>query len=297
MADILKPMLATSSTGAGGKHPVDLRTLVDAGDWVLDTKLDGMRALISPDGTIYNRKGADVTHKFPEIVLPGPRRDFWLDGELVADDTKFESVLIRESQEKRSVIMRMVIEHPVRFVAFDIVHPNLAVPWLYSQRRVALTELNSWGIDVTPYSEDYDFFEMTRSLGMEGVIAKRKTSRYRPGARSTDWIKFKNTRRITCIACGYWPGSGSRAHFGAMKLALIKGTEVVEVGRVGSGFTERQTHEMKARLDRGEFFAVEIEVLGRTSGNQLRHPVFRGAPADRDLNDARFEQMLELNQS
>jgi bifunctional non-homologous end joining protein LigD len=131
-------------------------------------------------------------------------------------------------------------------------------------------------------------------MGMEGVIAKRVNGRYQPGKRSTDWVKFRVTRRISCIASGYSPGNGSRAHFGALHLALIKDGEVVPVGRTGSGFTEKQTHDLKARLDAGEFFVVEIEAANRTSADQLRFPTFRGIRKDKAIHECTFDQLDEL---
>lgn len=284
MASPVKPMLAISNTGASGRPVQDLRALVLDRGWVVDVKLDGIRAIVDVDGRIYNRRGADITYKFPEISNP---TGYVLDGEIVAQDGTFESTLLRESQANRGHIQRLAETKPCVFVAFDLP----LVDAVYTVRRFALRSLaTTHGLPATPTSQSTDFIEQVFMAGAEGVVIKRAASKYQPGKRSGDWIKWKATRRISCIASGYSPGNGSRAHFGALHLALIKGDEVVSVGRTGSGFTERQTHELKARLDRGEFLVVEIEYLSFT-GNALRFPVFRGVRTDVAIAECVWSQL------
>lgn len=283
-------MLAIASTGASGRSEVEVNKLLESGDWVADTKLDGIRAVIS-ERRIFNRTGVDITHKYPEIpeVVLKASELVILDGEIVAEDGTFESALTRDSQENRSKILGMVITYPVRFVAFDL--PAFSGPWMH--RRNCLETMSLGGIDITPVGSDAAFVQAVRDAGMEGVILKRRSSRYQP-KRSADWIKHKFTERITCIAYGYEPGNGSRSHFGAMLIALIRDGEAVPIGRVGSGFTERQTHELKARLDAGAFFPVEVEALNRTSGFQLRFPVFRGVRTDKTVEECTWDQLMSL---
>jgi bifunctional non-homologous end joining protein LigD len=291
------PMLASASTGASGRDPVQVDQLMATGDWVLDTKLDGVRAMLMPDGRILNRKGVDVARIFPEVVAAmtdqsGGSRHGWLDGEIVAVNGSFETTLMRESQSITAKIRRAADEHPCRFVAFDL--PALAKqPW--SERRERLERLADDGVLIAPVSYDMSLWTQTRAMGMEGVIAKRLVSRYRFGRRSRDWVKFKHLHRVSCLLAGYTPGSGSREHFGALLLALVdeRGT-VVPVGRCGSGFTERQTHDLKSRLDAGELLVGEIETINITSGGTLRFPVFRGLRTDVAPADCTTTQLAAL---
>jgi len=289
------PMLATASTGASGRQPVRIEQL--EGTHMFDLKLDGTRCWIDDQGELRNRTNVVVTHKYPEIVEALAECPPWgrLDGEIVGEDGKFETALLRDKQEHTSSIRRVAKQHPVRFVAFDMPSDRLiTTPWW--RRREALS---TWGrgvdprISVSPVSEESVFLKRVADLGMEGVIAKRMTSAYAVGKRSIDWIKFKNTQRITCLVAGYYPGQGSRAHFGGMHLALLdpSGEAPVRVGDVGSGFTVRQTHELKARLDNQEVLVVEIEALNVTSGRQLRFPVFRGVRSDVDPSTCTIEQL------
>lgn len=291
----IKPMLAVASTGASNRAPVAIETL--AGTHVFDLKVDGMRAFLerSPRARLINREGVDISAKFPEIIDAIPGDGPLLDGEIFADNNSFETTLTRERQEKQASIFRMARSHPCRFVAFDA---PLA-PGIWLDRRAVLedlvTDIDTDRVTFTPYSSDPAFFEQVRAMGMEGVIAKRKTSRYQPGKRSSDWIKFKTVRRVTAIVLGYQPGHGSRSHFGNMQLVMLDADHnPVDVGTVGSGFTEAKTHELKAMLDAGQILCVEIEALNVTSGRKLRHPVYKGIRSDLSPLDCTIDQLDTL---
>jgi len=293
------PMLAIASTGASGRHPVTIESL--AGTHVFDLKLDGIRCWATRVGdepvVLRNRHGVDITFKFPEVAArfneAGPPGI--VDGEIVTLDGSFESVLTRDKQERASGIARLRHQLPAQFVAFDMPLEQMRTrPW-DERRRV----LEAWAITnqftITPYSSEPDFISRVADIGMEGVIAKRIASRYQPAKRSADWIKFKLTHRITCLARGYNLGTGSRAHFGALRLVLHDGHGgFVDVGTVGSGFTSRQTHELKARLDNGEILVVEIEALNVTSGGLLRFPVYKGIRMDVAPIDCTTDQLATL---
>jgi bifunctional non-homologous end joining protein LigD len=48
-------------------------------------------------------------------------------------------------------------------------------------------------------------FEATRRPGLEGVVAKRRDSRYRPGLGSREWIKAKHMQSRTFAPLGWIP--------------------------------------------------------------------------------------------
>ena len=283
---MILPMLASPTTGAGNRTPVSIESL--AGTHAFDLKLDGIRALAFWNGTsltLVNRNGVNITAKYPELVAPFEAHftghpgyvPLVIDGEIVADDGRFETVLTRDKQTSSAAIAAGVAQHPTHFVAFD--RPDVDDTWL--ERRLVLDNMvlpERWTRSV--WSLKPSFQADVAAQGMEGVIAKRLTSRYRPG-RSGDWLKFKNLHRVSCLASGYAAGTGSRTAFGAMFLALIdEHNEVVPCGRVGTGMTGRDLTELKTRLDAREIFVVEIECLGLTSGNVLRMPVYRGIRTD-----------------
>lgn len=292
-------MLATSSTGSSNRRPVRIEELV--GTHVFDLKIDGVRAMLHRDlGNVrlVNRNGVDITHKYPEIASTITGDDgLVLDGEIVAEDGSFETTLLRDQQEKKAAITRLSRLHPCRFVVFDT--PARMHTWTTRRAQIEADVERAFAgndrVTLTPYSDDPAFFTQVAEMGMEGVIAKRKTSRYQPGKRSVDWVKFKTVRRVSALISGYSPGSGSRSHFGAIHLAMLDDNHnPVDVGRCGSGFTEHQTHELKERLDAGQILVVEIEALNLTSGGKLRHPVYRGIRSDLSPLDATIDQLATL---
>jgi bifunctional non-homologous end joining protein LigD len=81
------------------------------------------------------------------------------------------------------------------------------------------------GIQVGGYLEKRgtELFQLAKEKGFEGIIAKRKTSVYRPGKRSPDWLKIKSRPQQEFIVCGFTEGKGSRSkHFGASLLGAYR---------------------------------------------------------------------------
>lgn len=290
-------MLASPS----GDIPLDSLT----GTHIFDVKLDGVRAqaFIDTTGTVLlNRSGTERTHTYPELIASAPRTDVdvILDGEIVARTGKFEDIARRDKQSRPGDVARGIREIPVCFLAFDILHHGeqdlTRMP--YRARRLLLESFMAehsnthWGATIV--SNDPSLLTHVASIGMEGIIAKRAESRYRAG-RSKDWLKYKVTHRLTCIAVGYEPGEGSRQHFGAMYLAMVTPDgDVVSVGKVGTGFTTEDTWECKNLLDTATPFVVEIEVANVTRAGQLRFPVYKGIRSDLSVGDATSEQLGSL---
>lgn len=297
---MLLPMLATPGQAHGNTRAQDFRKLMSTGEWLADTKIDGVRAWALWNGSeleFRNRNGAKITHRYPELDFDLGPDPVWLDGEIQALDGSFETTLIRDQQEFRPKIAGLARLHPVRFVAFDV---PMYDTWSYADRRAWLEDFLdddklSVHLGISTVSDSPDFLDETRELGLEGAIVKRLNSRYVFGKRARTWVKFKNVRRITCLVAGYLPGTGARAEFGSMRLALVDDTgTVVDVGTVGTGFREFEMRELKARLDRGDLLVAEIECLNRTSGNKLRFPVFKGIRSDVALSACTTTQLDEL---
>lgn len=158
-----------------------------------------------------------------------------------------ETTLTREKQGDPHAIMRLAVEFSCQFIVFDTPHSTKS--YLLRHKQIERTK----------------FPEGAEAQGL--ALSERK--------RSRDWVKFKYTQTITCIATGYKPGKGQREHFGALSLALMEGDTLVDVGWVGSGFTEGQTHKLKESLDSSVSLMVEVVCLGITSGGKLRQPVFK----------------------
>jgi bifunctional non-homologous end joining protein LigD len=84
---------------------------------------------------------------------------------------------------------------------------------------------------------------------LEGIIAKRKTSVYRPGKRSPDWLKIKARPQQEFVVRGFTEGRGSRRkHFGALLLGAYQQGKLRYYGHSGSGFSERGLIDAMDRL-------------------------------------------------
>jgi bifunctional non-homologous end joining protein LigD len=162
-------------------------------------------------------------------------------------------------------VARVARDHPVSIVLFDLLHLN-GHPLLeaaYDQRRALLEQLGLSGpsFAVTPSFTDEagtDVLAAAVRIGMEGVVAKRRASPYRPGRRSPDWIKVKHQRTQEVVVGGYTRGEGNRrSTFGALLLGIPSGPSLrtlTFVGKVGSDAPAgAQDHALRhlARPDRG----------------------------------------------
>src|SRR4029079_12882668 len=107
-------------------------------------------------------------------------------------------------------------------------------------RLTALLDAQQRAVQFSGFFDDGEaLLDAAKTQGLEGVMAKRKGSRYLEGKRTRDWWKIKTHHRQEFVVCGYTKGQGRRAAgFGALVLGTYQDDEVVWVGNVGQGFTE-----------------------------------------------------------
>jgi bifunctional non-homologous end joining protein LigD len=139
-------------------------------------------------------------------------------------------------------------------------------------------------------------------LGLEGVIAKRKTSAYVP-RRSSDWVKLKCGQRQEFVIGGYTDPKGSRTGIGSLLLGVHDAEGALQyAGNVGTGFNEKTLRELKKQLDavaadKSAFapnaalprnahwvkpqLVCEVAFGEWTRDNRIRHSVFHGLREDK----------------
>ena len=319
----LSPMLAV---------PAD--ELPDApGSWAFEFKWDGIRVLVWIDGgrpRAVSRNGNDVTGSYPELrelaAALGSNQTV-LDGEIVAlaEDGRpsFSRLQHRMHLEKARDVARASTRDPVSFIAFDLLHLDgrslLGLP--YDQRRAELERLGicgpRWGVTPSFTEEAGDAVLATAvELGMEGVVAKRRSSAYQPGVRSADWVKVKRQRIQEVVIGGWADGQGDRADtFGALLLGIPgegAPARLTYVGKVGTGFSrgdrtallgkltriDRSTspfsEPLPAAVTRGAHWVRpatvgEVRFTEWTPDGRLRHPVWRGLRPDKSAKEVRRE--------
>jgi bifunctional non-homologous end joining protein LigD len=157
------------------------------------------------------------------------------------------------------------------------------------------------------------FVEGARSLGLEGVVAKRKGSKYVGGRRSPDWRKIKLISTQDCVILGWTPGQGGRAgSFGALLVGAIDDGRLGWVGQVGTGFTQKMLERVMELLEplvrrdppiddpalrrlKGATFVepelvceVEYHEMTKSTG-KMRAPSFRGLRPDKTPDECVLE--------
>ena len=97
------------------------------------------------------------------------------------------------------------------------------------------------GVQLGSYveTEGKALFDLTKAKGMEGIIAKRKDSIYRPGKRTSDWLKIKARLQQEFVVGGFTSPKGSRKFLGAVVLGAYTKGKLRHYGYAGSGFSEK----------------------------------------------------------
>ncbi|WP_167484184.1 RNA ligase family protein [Mesorhizobium tamadayense] len=175
-------------------------TLVDKppeGDgWLHEVKFDGYRSQIVIDDAevrIFTRRGLDWTAKYRGLVETAKGLNVQsavIDGEIVV----LNDVGVSDFGELRKAITRR--QHDLYFVAFDLLHLNG-----HDLRDMPLEDRREVLQAMIPAGERIQFsealpgtgaavFHLVEQAGLEGVVSKRKDSKYRSGP-STNWLKAK----------------------------------------------------------------------------------------------------------
>ncbi|MDQ1750394.1 MAG: bifunctional non-ous end joining protein LigD [Pseudonocardiales bacterium] len=313
---IIRPMLAP----AGELPPAEQ----DA-EWAYETKWDGARAVVFVDGgriRILSRNDLDVSASYPELRYLGEAlgtTQVVLDGEIVAFGAdgrpSFGRLQRRMHVTKAADVRRLSASDPVVYLIFDLLHldgrPTLDLS--YTDRRALLEGLELSGLSwqTPPYftGRGADVLRASQENGLEGIVAKRRASRYQPGRRSPDWRKIKNVRAQEVIVAGWKPGKGRRSGtIGSLLLGIPEDRGLVYVGNVGTGFTDAMLDTLLAKLmplsRKSSPFADELsradsrdakwvtpKLVGEvsftewTADGRLRHPSWRGLRPDKSPDE------------
>jgi bifunctional non-homologous end joining protein LigD len=275
--------------------------------WAYEFKWDGVRALASVHGgtvRLHARSGAEITLAYPELAPLGRALvDATLDGEIVSLDAagkpSFTTLAERMHVRERARAARLAAARPVTYMIFDLLRFDgfelTARP--YIERRGVLDGLDLAGERwlVPPYfASGPDTLAAVREYGLEGVVAKRLNSPYRPGVRSLDWIKYKADASAEFVVGGFRPGART---IGALLIGVPGPEGLTYRGRVGGGISadgERALlAALKPRVAQESPFAtslpredakdatwvrpeivVEIKYGQRTPDGRLRFPRF-----------------------
>jgi len=327
---VVAPMLAT-----GGDLPVEP-------GWAYELKWDGVRAIAVVRGRqvrLYARSGAEITTAYPELAGLGAFlndqgiTDAVLDGEVVQLDREgrpdftalAERMHVRDPARARALAATI----PVHYMIFDILAANGTdvTRASYQERRELLESLlpesspdappdagspaTRWPSPrwlVPPWFTDGEAtLAAAKELALEGVVAKRLASPYRPGVRSPDWIKVKNEQTGDYVVGGWRTG---RRRLSGLLVGVPGPAGLVYRGRVGGGISAAAERDLLARLappriDTSPFAAgqvpredavgttwvrpqlvVEVRYGAITRDGRLRFPRFVRLRPDKPIEEA-----------
>ncbi|HEX2463273.1 MAG TPA: DNA ligase D, partial [Thermoanaerobaculia bacterium] len=262
-----RPMLATVADQAFTQR-----------DWLFELKYDGFRLMaakeapLAPTGDgsggrvrLFYRRGTDVTHLFPDLaraVASLPYPSFLLDGEVVVLDDgarpSFQRLQKRTQLVRKLDIQRAAIHYPATYFAFDLLsfgdYDLRALPLVDRKRELAAILPPAGPLRYADHvvERGVDFYGAVEAMKLEGMVAKRIDSAYRPG-RSPHWLKIRADRRDDFIIIGMSPPQGARHGFGALHLGAFRvdasgKRELVYAGRVGTGFSDALLGKLHGQL-------------------------------------------------
>ena len=305
------PMLATLE---------DERHMPRGEGWEFEIKWDGYRIVSRVAGgeaALRTRKDQDYTKRFANVAKELARAlktpDCVVDGEVCALDD--------EGRPSFSAMQQAKPGTPIVYYLFDLLEvegePIVDLP--LSERRKRLEKLVDRRNRTVQFSESFDdgpaLLAAAKERRLEGVMGKRLDSRYQPGRRSRDWLKFKAHAEQEFVIAGYTRGQGRReGSFGALVLGAYEGGELGWVGNVGTGFDDAEIERLlktlrplarktspfaqepkMPRVRKGDVLWVEPKLVAEVSfaefthDGRLRAPVYLGLRDDKDASEVRRE--------
>jgi len=297
-----------------------LATLVDGpfdrDGWSFEVKWDGYRSLAEirrGKVRLVSRNGKRQNARFPTVAaaLSGFPVDVLFDGEIVTVDDQGRPDFQALQNSLRSGGGRIL------YYVFDVLYAagHDLRPLPLRRRRAILSKLLPVSKTVR-LSEAIEksgraYFRAAQKMGLEGIMAKDLSSPYRSGERTGDWLKIKTQKRQEAVICGFTRPRASRRYFGSLILGAYKKGELVWIGHVGTGFSERSLRDIYEKLTplvttQTPFarepqtntavtwvtprLVCEVKFREWTGEGLMRQPVFLGLRRDKSPREVEVEQ-------
>jgi DNA ligase 1 len=250
------------------------------GRCAVEAKLDGFRCQVhlkSKRVEMFSRNLERTTDMFPDIASAVQKelnvKSAIIDGEALAineETGEFHPFQVTVQRKRKHKVTEMAEEFPLVLVAFDLLYADGKdlTAKSYELRHAELKRIIGKGKGRIRLSEAITtesaqslqtFFETEVEQGHEGVVAKRLSSGYEPGARNYNWIKLKRAYRselsdtIDVVLVGYLRGRGARVRLGVGSLlgaVYDARTDTFQsVGKIGSGLSDENWIKLKKLLD------------------------------------------------
>ena len=292
----IKPMLIS-----------ELKEPFNSNEFIYELKLDGSRCIAYiEDGAVdlRNKRNIKMLSKFPELktISNYVKSNCILDGELLVLKSgipEFYELQRRTIMTDHFKIELAAKKSPACFVAYDIIaYDNEQVTDMTLMDRKRLLNdliLDNKDLAISRYIDTYgiELFDLAKKQKLEGVVAKRKNSKYFFDKRTKDWIKFKFLTDEEFIVCGYIRKENNSV---SLILGKYKDNELIYKGHVSSGVRSSFLNEYQfTQTDHSPFkltpvnnedavwvkpkFVCVVEYMPNTK-NALRQPVFKGIRTD-----------------
>jgi bifunctional non-homologous end joining protein LigD len=307
-----------------------LSTLVDEAptekEWLYEVKWDGYRALSfcnEDKVNIISRNNKSFNDKFYPLLpaLKKLKLNAVLDGEIVVlKDTGVTSFGALQN-------WRSEADGELIYYVFDILWMDGydLMPLSLKKRKELLTSLLPKE-SIIRESENFDisakkFLEAAGKMGLEGMMAKRVDSIYVPGERSRDWLKIKVQKRHEVVIGGYTKNDKSPKLFSALLVGVYENGALQFIGKIGTGFNDKQQKEMMAKfkpliISKSPFLVTpdvnqpsrfrpnpphaeaiwlspklvcEVSYTEMTEDGVMRHPSFEGMREDKNARNVHPE--------
>ena len=310
----LKPMLASAAD-----------VLPVGSGWTYEIKWDGYRALALKNGAairLISRNQKNLTADYPSVVAALQtikEQSLALDGEIVALDANGRpSFQALQHRTTKGLVLT--------YVAFDVLtigaRTLLQEPLVKRRQSLAALLAGTAVMQSEPLpGSSAEIERAIRDYGLEGVVAKRADSTYRPGQRTDAWVKVKFSPRQEFVIGGYKPNGRS---LDSVVVGYYEGTRLMFAAQVRNGFTPHNRAEVRQRLeslkmthcpfvnlpnsvgrshwgsgitaeDMAKFQwvkpreVIEVSFVEWTHDGVLRHPRFLGFRTDKRPRDIRRE--------
>ncbi len=283
----------------------------DSPEWIFEIKWDGYRAIAEIDkkgNKLYSRNGLSFDKAYPKVfeALKKIRINAIIDGEIVVFDESgrpnFQKLQNYKNTDK----------YTIQYYVFDCLEvEGKSITSLKLTERKELLRRLLVESEIIRYCDHVDgegkiLFREMKKMNLEGIIAKRKDSRYLIGKRSSDWLKIKNVQTREAIIVGFTAPKGSRSSFGSLILAERRKGKLISMGNVGTGFTDRSLKDLYTKLKKitrksspldvpvkeasdvtwvDPVLVCTIKYTEITEDGSVRHPVFLGLRIDKNSKD------------
>lgn len=214
-------------------------------EWMYEVKWDGFRVEAIKDGDtvrLISRNAKDLTETFPDVrdaVAALEADSVVLDGEVIAVD-EHGKPSFQALQHRASLAGR------ITYYSFDLLQLNgedlRRVPLVDRRRKLERLVRGSAVLFSAELGTELDVItEAVQRAGLEGIVAKRRDSRYEPGERSWAWLKIQFKRQQEFVLGGYKPEGAS---FGSILAGYYDAKKLVFAGKVRGGFNRYSREQL-----------------------------------------------------